>query len=167
MGEASLQAKPKDIDLHIGIDKRDNAAIADVLAAALSDSFSLYVKTLGVHWNIVGPGFFGLHKLTEEQYQDLGLAIDATAERMRALGHIAPAAFGDFAEKSCIDSRTTIASAENMLKELIADNESIARRLRKAVDIADKGDDVFTADFLTARIGQHEKNVWMLKSITT
>ena len=166
MGKSSLQAKPKAVDLHMGIGKRDNAAIAEVLATALADSFSLYVKTLGVHWNIVGPGFFGLHRLTEAQYQDLAMAIDATAERMRALGHIAPAAFGDFAEKSCVDSRTTIASAKNMLKELIADNESIARRLRGAVKIADKGDDVFTADFLTARIGQHEKNVWMLKSIT-
>ncbi len=167
MGSTGLQSRPREFDPKTGIDAGGVEAVAGVLSDALADSFSLYTKTLGVHWNVVGASFYGVHKLTEEQYQDLGEAIDAIAERIRALGHIAPAAFGDFAARSCVESKATITSAENMIEALVADNEAIARRLRQAVSVADEADDVFTADFLTARVGRHEKNVWMLKAITS
>jgi starvation-inducible DNA-binding protein len=166
MANAALQAKPRETASQTGIAREGSDAVAQMLADALADSFSLYLKTLGVHWNIVGPSFFGLHKLTEAQYQDLGAAIDAIAERIRALGHLAPAAFGDYAERSVVESKTTIATADQMIKALIKDNEAVARRLRKAVAAADEADDVFTADMLTARIGKHEENVWMLKAVT-
>ncbi len=84
MANAALQATPKDFEPGTGIERSQNEAVADVLKLALADSFSLSLKTLGVHWNIVGPSFFGLHKMTEEQYQDLAEAIDAIAERLRA-----------------------------------------------------------------------------------
>jgi starvation-inducible DNA-binding protein len=165
MADAALQAKPKETSLDTGIERSDVNAVAEELGNALADSFSLYLKTLGVHWNIVGSSFYGMHKLTEAQYEDLALAVDALAERIRALGHIAPAAFGDYADRSVVESKTTISTAEAMIKALIKDNEAVARRLRKAVTIADEADDVFTADMLTARIGKHEENVWMLKSV--
>lgn len=167
MSNSALNAKPKNAPFDTGIENSDTKIIADRLADALADSFSLYLKTLGVHWNIVGPSFYGLHKLTEAQYQDLGTAIDAIAERIRALGHLAPAAFGDYAGRSVVDSETTISTADQMIRTLITDNEAIARRLREAVSVADEADDVFTADMLTARIGQHEQNVWMLRAVAS
>jgi starvation-inducible DNA-binding protein len=167
MANAALQSKPEDVSIKTGIARADTDAVAEELANALADSFSLYLKTLGVHWNVVGANFYGLHKLTETQYEDLGAAIDAIAERIRALGHIAPAAFGDYADRSVVESKTTISTAEEMINALVKDNEAVARRLRKAVGIADDADDVFTADMLTARIGQHEQNVWMLRAIAS
>ncbi len=95
MANAALQVKPKDFEPHTGIGKDRMEAIAQVLRMVLADSFTLYLKTLGVHWNVVGPSFFGLHKLTEAQYEDLATAVDAIAERIRALGQLAPASFGD------------------------------------------------------------------------
>lgn len=165
MTNAALQAKPKEMSVDTGIKRAGTDAIAEELSNALADSFSLYLKTLGVHWNIVGPSFYGMHKLTEAQYLDIGTAIDEIAERIRALGHIAPAAFGDYAARSVVESKATIASAEDMLKSLIKDNEAVARRLRKAVSVADDAGDVFTADMLTGRIGKHEQNVWMLRAV--
>lgn len=167
MSNVSLQAKPTETSVQTGIERAGADAIADALSDALADSFSLYLKTLGVHWNIVGPSFFGMHKLTEAQYLDMGTAIDEIAERIRALGHIAPAAFGDYSDRSVVESKTTIASAEDMINALVKDNEAIARRLRKAVTVADEAGDVFTADMLTARIGKHEQNVWMLRAVTS
>lgn len=167
MTNAALQSRPKETQPDTGLDRADTKAIAEALSDALADSFSLYLKTLGVHWNIVGPSFYGMHKLTEAQYEDLALAVDALAERIRALGHIAPAAFGDYAERSVVESKTTLSSAEGMLKALIADNEAVARRLREAVAVADEAQDVFTADMLTARVGKHEQNVWMLKAVAS
>ncbi len=77
MANAALQVKPKDFEPHTGIEKGRMEAIAQVLRMVLADSFTLYLKTLGVHWNVVGPSFFGLHKLTQAQYEDLAAAIDA------------------------------------------------------------------------------------------
>jgi len=167
MANAALQAKPEETKINTGIDRADTAAVAEELCNALADSFSLYLKTLGVHWNVVGSNFYGLHKLTEAQYTDIDTAIDAIAERIRALGHIAPASFGDYAERSVVESKSTVTTAENMIKELVKDNEAVARRLRSAVSVADAADDVFTADMLTARIGKHEQNVWMLRAIAS
>lgn len=167
MADAALQSKPREVSIESGIARAGTDAIAEELSNALADSFSLYLKTLGVHWNVVGSNFYGLHKLTETQYLDLGTAIDAIAERIRALGHIAPAAFGDYADRSVVESKTTISTAADMIKALVQDNEAVARRLRKAVAIADDADDVFTADMLTGRIGQHEQNVWMLRAIAS
>ena len=167
MPNSALNAKPKNAPFNTGIENADTKVIAEKLSDALADSFSLYLKTLGVHWNIVGPSFYGLHKLTETQYEDLALAIDALAERIRALGHLAPAAFGDYADRSVVESRSTVSTADEMIKALITDNEAVARRLREAVSIADEAEDVFTADMLTARIGKHEQNVWMLKAVAS
>ena len=36
-------------------------------------------------------------------------------------------------------------------------------RLREALEIADEHDDIVTVDLLTRRLGEHEKNVWMLR----
>lgn len=167
MTNAALQSRPQETQPDIGLDRADTKAIAEALSDALADSFSLCLKTLGVHWNIVGPSFYGMHKLTETQYEDLAAAIDALAERIRALGHVAPAAFGDYAERSVVESKATLSTAEGMLTALIRDNEAVARRLREAVAVADEAQDVFTADMLTARVGKHEQNVWMLKAVAS
>lgn len=153
--------------VNTGIDASDRKEVAKALQHGLADTYTLYLKTLGVHWNIVGPAFYSVHKLTEAQYEDLHAAADVIAERVRALGHIAPASFGDYTKLSVIDSTETPKTADAMLKSLIADNEAIAKRMREFVDVADEADDVFTADLLTARIGKHEENAWMLRALVS
>jgi starvation-inducible DNA-binding protein len=165
MAQPSLKSKPKIEKIDTGLEQRDTKAVAEKLSEALADSFVLYLKTLGVHWNIVGPTFYSMHKLTEAQYEDMDAAIDVIAERIRSLGHPAPASFADFTKLSQLDSTSTLASAEQMLMSLITDNQTIARRLREAVAAADEADDVVTADLLTNRIGKHEQNAWMLRSV--
>jgi starvation-inducible DNA-binding protein len=165
MADSSLQAVTGTSKVDTGITTAKRKQVADTLSQALADSFTLYLKTLGVHWNVVGPVFFSLHKLTEAQYLDLDEAIDLIAERIRALGHVTPASFGDFEKMSAIKSSVIPKTAEEMLDALIADNEAAAKRMREFVAAADEADDVFTADMLTARIGKHEQNAWMLRSM--
>ncbi|GGB72162.1 Dps family protein [Blastomonas aquatica] len=155
---------PKD-NVNTGIEAKDRKEVAKALQHGLADTYSLYLKTLGVHWNIVGPAFYSVHKLTEVQYEDLHAAADVIAERIRALGHIAPASFGDYTKLSVVDSSETPSQADAMLKGLITDNEAIAKRMREFVEIAEDADDVFTADLLTARIGKHEESAWMLRAL--
>ncbi|PIS10898.1 MAG: DNA starvation/stationary phase protection protein, partial [Bdellovibrio sp. CG10_big_fil_rev_8_21_14_0_10_47_8] len=54
------------------------------LRTFLSQTFVVYMKTYALHWNYEGPRFYGVHHLTEMQYQDMAEAIDQIAERMRA-----------------------------------------------------------------------------------
>lgn len=157
-----LDAKAETQVPDIGLDTEDVSELAGLLDVALADTYSLYLKTQGFHWNVVGPLFFPLHKLTEEQYTDLGDAVDEIAERIRAIGHPAPASFEQFTALTQIPQETGVPNAEEMIRQLVAGNEACSRSLRAAVKAASRSDDVKTADLLTDRIGQHEQNIWML-----
>lgn len=161
----NLQTKPKVTAVDNGIDTEQKSELAKQLSSALADSYVLYLKTQNFHWNVVGPLFYSLHKLTESQYQDLAEAIDTIAERIRALGFIAPGSFKQFYELSHINEETDTPTAEVMIQQLADDNETCSKKLRIAVELADGCGDVKTADLLTERIGQHEENTWMLRAI--
>ncbi len=160
-----LDATIQNEDIDTGIETKDISILATALENALADSYVLYLQTQGVHWNVVGPAFYSVHKLTEEQYEDLAKSIDEIAERIRALGQTAPSSFGEFAKIAILSSKPQKQSAAQMIESLIENNEKIALRLRKAVAVAEDVEDVFTADMLTARIGAHEQAAWMLRSL--
>lgn len=152
--------KPK-----IGIADSASETIAGILDATLADHFVLYAKTKGYHWNVEGPQFSELHKLFEAQAQELDEAIDAVAQRSRALGGRAPgslAAFGKIARLHDDDGSPRPASA--MIVALLADHEALIRVLRADVaTVAEIGDEG-TADFLTGLMEAHEKTAWMLRA---
>jgi len=160
-----LQARPKEFDTDSGVSRQDRSALAEKLTEAVADSYLLYVKTQGFHWNVVGPLFYSLHKLTEVQYEDLAEAIDDIAERIRAIGFTAPGSFAQFQQVTSIKEETGSVTAEEMIRQLAEDNETCSRNLRNAAAAAEAVEDVNTADLLTARIGQHEENTWMLRAM--
>lgn len=142
---------------------QDRTQLAVRLSEVLADTCILSMKTLSFHWNIVGPLFHDAHKLTEAQYQDLAEGIEEIAERIRAIGHIAPGSFEQFKKLSEISEAVELPSAAEMIQLLLSDNETCCHRLRKAAAEAQRVKDVKTLDLLTDRIGQHEQNVWMLR----
>jgi starvation-inducible DNA-binding protein len=159
-----LHSKVHAEPLHNGIDATNARRLADGLSHALAETYVLYLKTQGFHWNVVGPLFFALHKLTEEQYQDLGEAVDKLAERIRALGFPAPASFEHFLELSAVQEAERESSARDMINILIQDHETVCRTFRELTQVADQAGDVATADVLTKRVFVHEKAAWMLRS---
>lgn len=162
-----LKPRPKEQPMDNGIDDQPRVELARAMSRALADSYMLSLKTQYCHWNVVGPLFYSLHQLTEVQYRDLFGAIDNLAERIRALGAVAPGSLQAFSKLSDIQEFIDRPSAEDMVRELANDHETCARRMRLVVDAADAAGDVKTADMLTGRIGQHEENVWMLRAILT
>lgn len=138
--------------------------VAEALTKAVADSYTLYAKTLGVHWNVQGAGFFGLHKLTDAQYNELHQAADAIAERIRALGKLAPTGNETFRALTVIENEAPHKPTQEMIAELARDNESVARRMGEFAELADEAGDLFSHDMLVARIGVHEQNAWMLRS---
>ncbi|WNM23616.1 DNA starvation/stationary phase protection protein [Demequina capsici] len=148
----------------IGLRAEDLRAINQGLTQVLSDTFTLFVKTQGYHWNVTGPHFRTLHLMFEEQYEELRAAADEIAERMRALGSGAPGSFAEFLDHATIKDNEPKTDAMDMVVALLADHETIARLVRPLVDVAEEAGDGATADLLNARLAAHEKAAWMLRT---
>ncbi len=153
------------MEIDIGIDEKDRAAIAEGLSRLLADTYTLYLKTHNFHWNVTGPMFNTLHTMFETQYTELAVAVDDIAERIRALGFPAPGTYGAYARLSSIEEEEGIPAAEEMIKLLVQGQEAVARTARGIFPLLDKVSDEPTADLLTQRMQVHEKTAWMLRSL--
>jgi starvation-inducible DNA-binding protein len=151
--------------INIGISDKSRKAVSAALAQLLADEVALYVATRGAHWNVKGANFGALHSFFENQYDALDDILDDVAERMRALGSVAPASVGAYAKsKTIVDDAGSLATAEKMIASLLSAHETIIRNLRKYADIADDVEDAASEDFLVGLIEQHEKMAWMLRA---
>ena len=151
--------------IDIGIADEQRQAIAAGLGRVLADSTVLYAKTHGFHWNVTGPMFNTLHLMFMEQYTELWTALDAIAERIRAMGHIAPFGGSTYSGLSSIPESEGVPPALAMVRELVEGHEAVARTLRSVFALADEANDQPTADLLTQRLQIHEKTAWMLRSL--
>ena len=151
--------------IDIGINESDRRAIADGLARLLADTYTLYLKTHNYHWNVTGPMFNTLHLMFETQYNELALAVDQIAERIRALGHPAPGSYRAFSRLSSIQEEEGLPPAEEMIRQLVIGQETVVRTAREIFPTVDRANDEPTADLLTQRMQIHEKNAWMLRSM--
>ena len=158
-----MAAQAPQID--IGISEQQRQAIADGLSRLLADTYTLYLKTHNFHWNVTGPMFNTLHLMFEQQYNELSLAVDAIAERIRALGFPAPGTYSAYAKLSSIKETEGVPSAEEMIQLLVEGQEAVARTARQIFPTVDEANDEPTADLLTQRMQVHEKTAWMLRSL--
>jgi len=157
--------RQKPMELNIGINTEDRQQIAAGLSKLLADSYSLYLKTHNYHWNVEGPLFNTLHLMFEQHYTELATAVDEIAERIRALGVKAPGSYTAFGKLTSIEEATGGESAEEMIRQLVIGQETVARTAREAIKAAGAASDEPTADLLTQRMQIHEKNAWMLRSM--
>jgi len=154
------------MEAKIGIKPENLAAVAHSLSKILADEFVLYTKTRKAHWNVEGPDFYNKHKFFEEQYNQLEGIIDDVAERIRKLGHYAPASLKQFLELTHLseDDRGKNDSQDYM-KMLLADHESILIHLRENIDnYAGPLKDLGTSDYITGLMETHETMAWMLRA---
>ncbi|MFN2317884.1 MAG: Dps family protein [Gemmatimonadales bacterium] len=134
------------------------------LERLLADSYTLYTKSHNYHWNVTGPMFTTLHTLFEQQYTELATAIDEIAERIRSLGARAPGSFSEFVKLASVRDDTSSPAATKMIRNLLADQEAVAKSARLVVEAAEKVNDVASADLGTRRMDVHQKHAWMLRS---
>jgi len=131
----------------------------------LADSYALYLKTQNYHWNVEARhSFQALHVLFEDQYKDLAEAVDALAEKIRQLGSKAPASFSAYSAITSIPEGDINCTADEMLRTLIQDQDTVMKSLNEGIKAAFAVDDEGTADLLIERLRVHSKNKWMLKS---
>ncbi|MBI4372279.1 MAG: DNA starvation/stationary phase protection protein [Candidatus Omnitrophica bacterium] len=150
--------------IDIGVDQSARRHVVEGLSKFLADTYALYVKTQNFHWNVTGPLFPALHKFFEEQYQELALAVDVLAERIRALGYIAPGTFRDFIRLTSIEEEPDLPDAGGMTRSLMEGHELLSKKARILLTKADDEEDQATVDLLADRIRAHDKAAWMLRS---
>ena len=153
------------MNINIGIDEKDRKEIVQGLSRLLADTYTLYLKTHNFHWNVTGPMFQTLHLMFETQYNELALAVDSIAERIRALGFPAPGTYTEFIELSSLKEQPGVPAAEQMIRLLVDGHEATIRTARSAFPMAERIDDRVTGDLLTQRMQVHEKTAWMLRSL--
>ncbi len=152
--------------IDIGISESNRQAITDGLSHLLADTYTLYMTKHNFHWNVSGPMFNSLHNMFMLQYTELWNAVDPIAERIRSLGHHAPGSYAQFAKLSSLpDAPTTPPKAMEMVAILAQGHEAVARTARGLYEVVGEAQDEPTADLLTQRIGIHEQNAWMLRSM--
>jgi starvation-inducible DNA-binding protein len=156
--------KHKSDEIDLGMADGQRKAIADGLARLLADTYTLYLKTHNFHWNVTGPQFNSLHLMFETQYTELALAVDLIAERIRALGEVAPGSYSAFARLSSIAEAVDVPRADEMVRILAEDQLAVVRTARSVFPLADDAHDEPTADLLTQRMQVHEKTAWMLRA---
>ena len=138
--------------------------VVEALEVLLADSYTLYLKTHSYHWNVTGPMFSTLHALFETQYSELAIAVDEIAERIRALGAVAPGSFTQFAERATVKEDRTVPAAQQMIANLADDAERVAASARAVVRAGEGAGDDASVDLGVRRIDVHEKAAWMLRS---
>lgn len=144
---------------------RQTSEVAEALRLVLADTFVLYMKTYAVHWNYQGQKFFSVHKMTEEHYQQLAEAIDEIAERIRALGKVAPISLDSILAKSDLEeTRRNNASDDQALLDLVSAHSLLSQRAHQAAEICGNAGDFYSQDIMIQRIGEHDKAAWMLRS---
>lgn len=151
--------------ISIGIAKKDREAVAQHLSKLLADTYSLYLKTHSFHWNVTGPQFNSLHTMFETQYNELWVAADEIAERIRTLDVFAPGSYSQFGKLTSIKEEPGVPEWKDMVAQLVEGHETAAATARDSIRAASSAGDEGTADMVTGRLMAHEKTAWMLRSL--
>ena len=150
----------------IGISDAHRQSIASELSKMVADETVLYIKTKNAHWNIQGEDFYDKHTFFESQFEELDAIIDTVSERIRSIGHFAPATMKAYLGLTHLtESIKTSNNSQGFISELLSDHESIIINLREHIKtFATEYHDLGTSDFITGLMETHEKMAWFLRS---
>lgn len=149
----------------IGLTDKKTKEIALVLSQLLADESILYLKTRKAHWNVEGPDFHTVHVYFEQLYSELETYIDDVAERIRKIGHYAPATMEEYLQLSHLtEKRVEKNDSMSYISDLLSDHENIIIFIREQINKIDKLEDFGSSDFLTGLMEKHEKTAWMLRA---
>ncbi len=151
---------------NIGISKENRQKVTDILAKLLADEFVLYTKTLRAHWNLEGHDFHTKHVFFEEHYNAIKKFTDTVAERIRKLGHYAPATLKEYLELTHLSEKYEGShSSHDYIEALLSDHDTIIQYIRENISkTEDDFKDAGSADFLTGLMQEHEEMAWMLRA---
>ena len=131
----------------------------------LANTFAMYFKAHGHHWNVEGKDFSQLHDFFSNLYQELFAAADTIAEEIRALDDYAPYNMTELASTTTVkESNIYGVDVSGMLTDLIDANVSVTEALNSAHKLADAEGNRGLVNLLEERLDVHAKHAWMLNA---
>lgn len=141
-----------------------NQQVIDALRQTVASTYALMGQLHLCHWNVRGKSFFSLHDAFQVQYTELFTAVDEIAERIRAIGGLAPGGLGTLAQKAGIKEIAEDATADQMVQHLLEAHQKVLEDVAIVRDRAGEAKDLATEDMMIGRKQVHQKAVWMLTS---
>lgn len=134
------------------------------LRVLLSNSYILYLKAHGHHWNVEGLHFSQLHDFLGNLYQEVFASVDTIAEEIRALQEYAPDTLGAIYKYKTVNDEIIAKTALEMLQDLLILNDAVIDSLNKAIVLATVQVQHGTLNYLEGRLDVHMKHGWMIRS---
>ncbi|MBZ5751247.1 Dps family protein [Metabacillus rhizolycopersici] len=141
--------------------KKKNEGLTERLNTQVANFSVLYMKLHNYHWYVKGENFFTLHVKFEELYTEVALHLDTIAERMLSLRSAPTATLEEQLQLSSIKEATGDENAQDMVKILADDFNTICSELTEGITLAEDNDDQPTADMFIAIRNSLEKHRWM------
>jgi len=137
--------------------------VTTALDRALVDLINLGLLAKQAHWNLVGPGFRGLHLLLDDIADVARSRGDEVAERAITLGHHPDGRAKTVAEGDVLPGVSPGALRDTDAVAIFgAILGTVTIRLRDAIHAV--GDDLVTQDLLTGVTADLEKLAWMVRA---
>jgi starvation-inducible DNA-binding protein len=152
----------KNVKVEIAPDAK--AEIIEALTQSLAETCVATMKAQNFHWNVTGMSFGALHELFQKIYEDHFEGQDELAERVKALEGHAEGRLSEFLKRSAISESDGRLSAQQMIEQLKADQETLSATLRALAELAEQHGDIVTNDMAIERAHTHDKFAWMLRA---
>jgi starvation-inducible DNA-binding protein len=135
------------------------------LKIVLANTYAMYFKAHGFHWNVEGKDFSQMHDFFSDIYEELFAAIDTVAEQIRALDEYAPYNMTELASITTIkESNIYGVDVSGMLADLNDANGSVIEALNSAHKLAEAENNRGLLNLIEERLDVHAKHGWMIRA---
>lgn len=148
----------------LGLNAGKTKDIAKDLNDLLANFQTYYQNLRGIHWNIKGKNFFGLHVKFEELYTDANMKVDEIAERVLTLGETPLHTFDDYIKKAKVPVGKNVSKDVDAVELIVHSLTELLKLERQILDKAGDANDEGTNSMMSDFIAEQEKIVWMMNA---
>ena len=163
-GKIDLEVEMRPNFAPAGLSHDDAAAMIELLQERLYGLLDLGLTLKHVHWNVVGPGFIGVHEMLDDHVEAVRLMADEAAERIATLGGIPNGLAGGLTRSRDWDDyalgRAVVAAHLGALDKVY---DGVIGDHRAAIEESDEVDPV-TNDMLIAQTTKLELFQWFVRA---
>jgi starvation-inducible DNA-binding protein len=148
-----------------GMSTGDAGEVTAILQSRLADLIDLSLTLKHVHWNVVGFGFIGVHKLMDEQTDAVRALVDEVAERITTLGAVAAGLPSQVVEERTSDADYALGRGPVMahLGALDKVYERVISGHRDAISAVEQTDPV-SEDLLISQTATLDLHHWFVRA---
>jgi starvation-inducible DNA-binding protein len=135
------------------------------LKIVMANTYAMYFKAHGHHWNVEGKDFSQMHDFFSGIYEELFTAVDTIAEEIRALDEYAPYNMSEIASITTIkESNIYGVDVSGMLSDLNDANGAVIEALNSAHRLAEAENNRGLVNLIEERLDVHAKHGWMIRA---